>query len=79
MLADSRTPLNLSMEYYLGALLGCALYYLIYAAAAAAGHLSWNITFGSFVIALLLYASAPENMAVLMLSAACSASVPSWA
>jgi DNA-binding CsgD family transcriptional regulator len=70
MLADSRTPLNLSMEYYLGALLGCALYYLIYAAAAAAGHLSWNITFGSFVIALLLYASAPENMAVLMLSAA---------
>ena len=68
MTAASRTSLNLSAGYYLGALLGCLFYFLIYVLAASASQLTWNITFGSFVIALLLYASSPASPAVLTLT-----------
>lgn len=68
MLADQQSAKNLGVEYYLGALLGCAVFYLIYARAMHAGLLALNITFSTFVIAMLLYAAFREYAALLSLS-----------
>ncbi|MEA5051481.1 MAG: helix-turn-helix transcriptional regulator [Oscillospiraceae bacterium] len=57
LLADAQTPLALSGIYYAGAILGCAVYYFVYAALRNSNIATWNITFGSFVIAMLLYAA----------------------
>lgn len=62
-------PFNLNVIFYLGAILGCAAYFLIYALFQNGNLITWNVTFGAFVIAMLVYMSGGSSALPAMLLA----------
>ncbi len=56
LIANEYYPEDLECYYYLGGLLGCIVLYIIYKYAKKSNSLSWNIIFGTFIFAILLYA-----------------------
>ena len=60
LLSDS-TGLALSPMYYIGGLFACVIYLLVYHFFKSSNHATWNITFGTFVIAMFLYLFSEKN------------------
>jgi len=69
--ADGRVPFNLNVVFYLGAIAGCGVYFLIYALFRHGNLITWNVTFGAFVIAMVVHmagqSSAPAAVALAVL------------
>lgn len=63
------TTLPLLVVFYVGAIVGCLVYFIIYAFAKNANIITWNVTFGTFVIGMLLYFVASGNAILLTLFA----------
>lgn len=53
--ADEYTQSHLFIYYYIGGLVGCLVYYLIYKLFKKCNDVTWNVTFSTFVIAMVLY------------------------
>ena len=53
--ADTLTPTKLFVYYYLGGLVGCLIYFLIYKLFKKCNDVTWNVTFASFVFAMVFY------------------------
>lgn len=56
IMANAKSPINLNIYFYLGGLLGCIIYYLIYHYLKKCNNATWNITFGTFALAMFIYA-----------------------
>ncbi len=66
---NDTTTLPLLVVFYVGAIIGCLVYFIIYAFAKNANIITWNVTFGTFVIGMLLYFVAGGNAVPLILFA----------
>lgn len=53
--ADNYTQSRLFVYYYLGGMAGCLVYYLIYKLFKKCNDVTWNVTFSTFVFAMVLY------------------------
>lgn len=53
--ADEYTQSHLFIYYYIGGFVGCLVYYLIYKLFKKCNDVTWNVTFSTFVIAMVLY------------------------
>jgi len=63
--ADIQTSLSLEPYFYFGAIAGCIVYFLIYMIYRNSNQATWNVTFSTFVAALLLYAFGSGNIIAL--------------
>lgn len=63
--ADVQTSLSLEPYFYFGAMAGCIVYFLIYMILRNSNQATWNVTFSTFVAALLLYAFGSGNIIAL--------------
>jgi len=63
--ADIQTALSLEPYFYFGAIAGCIVYFLIYMIYRNSNQATWNVTFSTFVAALLLYAFGSGNIIAL--------------
>lgn len=67
--AEKKVDLNLSVVFYIGAILGCVIYIVTYGFSDNAFVITWNITFASFVIADIMFFIANEgNLRFLLFS-----------
>lgn len=64
-LADTQTTQQLRPIYYIGGMAGCLIYVFIYFFFKKSIHVTWNLTFGTFVVAMLIYAFSGENSGLL--------------
>lgn len=67
-LGDAVSFSTLTSVFYMAAVAGCLLYTLIYAVFKKANHTAWNVTLGSFIIALLFYALRDSDPDILLYS-----------
>lgn len=55
LLANDMYPFNLEIYYYLGALVGCIIMFLLFNYVKRCNSLAWNTTFSLFILASFLY------------------------
>lgn len=67
-IANEGVDYNLSVLYYIGAGIGCIIYFLIYHFFKKCNHATWNVTFATFAFAMFVYTVA-YNDALKMLFA----------
>jgi len=63
--ADMQTAIALEPYFYFGAILGCVVYFLIYMVFRNSNQTTWNVTFSTFVAAMLLYSFGNNSNVVL--------------
>lgn len=54
-IANETIDFNLNVLYYIGAAIGCIIYFLIYHFFKKCNHATWNTTFATFAFAMFLY------------------------
>jgi len=53
---------NLNPVFYIGGLVGCIFYFLLYMFLRNSNHATWNVTFGTFIISMILYSFSDSNI-----------------
>lgn len=54
--------INLNPVFYIGGLIGCVFYLLLYMLFRNSNHATWNVTFGTFVISMLMYSFSDSSI-----------------
>lgn len=55
LLANETTEFNLGILFYIGGIVGCVIYFLIYHFFKKCNHATWNITFSTFALSMFIY------------------------
>lgn len=61
MMAIDKTALLLNQTYYIGGIIGCFISFLIYKSKRLGNYFSWNIIFGLFTVAMMIYGYAEAD------------------
>lgn len=59
--AGEKAAFGLDHLFYMGGILGCGLYFLIYRFVKKSNHTTWNVTFGTFICAMFLFLAGSGN------------------
>ena len=55
LLANQTVDFNLGIIFYIGGIIGCVIYYLIYHFFKRSNHMTWNVAFSTFALSMFLY------------------------
>jgi len=67
-IANETVQYNLNVLYYIGAGIGCTIYFLIYHFFKKCNHATWNVTFASFAFAMFIYTVANTEILKMIFS-----------
>jgi len=55
LLANETVTFNLGIIFYIGGIIGCIIYFIIYHFFKQSNHATWNITFATFALSMFIY------------------------
>jgi len=55
LVANETVEFNLSILFYVGGIIGCLIYFIIYHFFRRSNHATWNVTFATFALSMFIY------------------------